>query len=138
MCSFFIGTLGQKKTHTLQEYLSKYANQAGITRLTAVDEWLILSKRNFKFDLGDVLLLPSAEDGSKEKLIRGQKSVISKMSFCQNVDSRILILSVCLHVNLLGLPVGLRHMMTGVPDPWLSMLMAGLKAEEDAEDGWLA
>lgn len=58
----------------------------------AVDEWLILSKRNFKFDLGDVLLLPSA--------------------------------------------VGLRHMMTGVPDPWLSTLRAGLKAEEeDAMEG---
>lgn len=60
----------------------------------AVDEWLILSKRNFKFDLGDVLLLPSA--------------------------------------------VGLRHMMTGVPDPGLSTLRAGLKAEEDAVEGWLA
>lgn len=57
-----------------------------------MDEWLILSKRNFKFDLGDVLLLPS---------------------------------------------VGLRHMMTGVPDPWLSTLRAGLKAEEDAIEGWL-
>lgn len=59
-----------------------------------MDEWLILSKRNFKFDLGDVLLfLPS---------------------------------------------VGLGHMMTGVPGPWLSQLMAGLKAEEEEEvDGWL-
>lgn len=34
------------------------------------------------------------------------------------------------------LPVGLRHMMTGVPDPWLSTLRAGLKAEDDTE-GWL-
>lgn len=58
----------------------------------AVDEWLILSKRNFKFDLGDVLLFTS---------------------------------------------VGLRHMMTGVPDPWLSTLGAGLKAEEEETDGWL-
>lgn len=58
-----------------------------------VDEWLILSKRNFKFDLGDVLLFTS---------------------------------------------VGLRHMMTGVPDPWLSTLREGLKAEEDAIEGWLA
>lgn len=58
-----------------------------------VEEWLILSKRNFKFDLGDVLFFPS---------------------------------------------VGLRHMMTGVPDPWLSTLRAGLKAEEEAIDGWLA
>lgn len=55
-----------------------------------VGEWLILSKRNFKFDLGDVLLFPS---------------------------------------------VGLRHMMTGVPDPWLSTLAAGLKAEDEARDG---
>lgn len=31
-------------------------------RLTAVDEWLILSKRNFKFDLGDVLFFPSAKN----------------------------------------------------------------------------
>lgn len=55
----------------------------------AVDEWLILSKRNFKFDLGDILLfLPS---------------------------------------------VGLGHMMSGVTGPWLSQLMAGLKAEEDEE-----
>lgn len=38
----------------------------------------------------------------------------------------------------LGLPVGLRHMMTGVQDPWLSMLSAGLKAEEEAMGGWLA
>lgn len=59
----------------------------------AVDEWLILSNRNFKFDLGDVLFLPS---------------------------------------------VGLRHMMTGVPDPWVSTLREGLKAEEDAMEGWLA
>lgn len=44
-----------------------YANQTGFMRLTAVDEWLILSKRNFKFDLGDILLLPSAEDGHKER-----------------------------------------------------------------------
>lgn len=29
-------------------------------------------------------------------------------------------------------------MMTGVPDPWLSTLRAGLKAEEDAIEGWLA
>lgn len=57
----------------------------------AVDEWLILSNRNFKLDRGDVLLFPS---------------------------------------------VGLRHMMTGVPDPWLSTLGAGLKAEEEM-DGWL-
>lgn len=27
--------------------------------------------------------------------------------------------------------------MTGVPDPWLSMLRAGLKAEVDVMDGWL-
>lgn len=59
-----------------------------------MDEWLILSKRNFKFDLGDVLLFTSA--------------------------------------------VGLRHMMTGVPDPWLSTLREGLKAEEDAIQGWVA
>lgn len=58
----------------------------------AVDEWLILSKRNFKLDLGDVLLFPS---------------------------------------------VGLRHMMTGVPGPWLSMLAAGLKADEEDMVGWL-
>lgn len=57
-----------------------------------MDEWLILSKRNFKFDLGDVLFFPS---------------------------------------------VGLRHMMTGVPDPWLSTLREGLKAEEEAVEGWL-
>lgn len=56
----------------------------------AVDEWLILSNRNFKFVLGDVLPFPS---------------------------------------------VGLRHMMTGVPDPWLSMLRAGLKAEVEVMDG---
>lgn len=36
-----------------------------------------------------------------------------------------------------GLPVGLRHMMTGVPDPWLSTLREGLKAEEEAVEGWL-
>lgn len=59
-----------------------------------VDDWLILSKRNFKFDLGDVLLFTSA--------------------------------------------VGLRHMMTGVPDAWLSTLREGLKADEDAIEGWLA
>lgn len=41
-------------------------------------------------------------------------------------------------VKTVGLPVGLRHMMTGVPDPWLSTLRAGLKAEEDAIEGWLA
>lgn len=29
-------------------------------------------------------------------------------------------------------------MMTGVPDPWLSTLREGLKAEEDAIEGWLA
>lgn len=34
--------------------------------LTVVDEWLILSKRNFKFDLGDVLVLPSMEYGSRK------------------------------------------------------------------------
>lgn len=36
-----------------------------LVRLTAVDEWLILSKRNFKFDLGDALLvLPSDKRGN--------------------------------------------------------------------------
>lgn len=36
-----------------------------LVRLTAVDEWLILSKRNFKFDLGDVLVfLPSDNRGN--------------------------------------------------------------------------
>lgn len=58
-----------------------------------MDEWLILSKRNFKFDLGDVLLFTS---------------------------------------------VGLRHMMTGVPDPWLSTLREGLKVDEHVMERWLA
>lgn len=58
----------------------------------AVDEWLILSKRNFKLDLGDVLLFPS---------------------------------------------VGLRHIMTGVPEPGMSTLREGLNADEDDIDGWL-
>lgn len=35
----------------------------GPVGLTAVDEWLSLSKRNFKLDLGDVLFLPSAKRG---------------------------------------------------------------------------
>lgn len=56
---FLMGSMGQE--NVLQEHLSKDANRAGTPRLTAVEEWLILSKRNFKFDLGDVLLLPSAE-----------------------------------------------------------------------------
>lgn len=40
--------------------------------------------------------------------------------------------------KIVGLPVGLRHMMTGVPVPWLSTLREGLKAEEDAIEGWPA
>lgn len=81
-----------------QQALSLHCARLGFFRSTqsyseVVDEWLILSKRNFKFDLGEVLVFPS---------------------------------------------VGLRHMMTGVQDPWLSMLSAGLKAEEEAMGGWLA
>lgn len=56
----------------------------------AVD-WLSLSKRNFKLDLGDVLLFKS---------------------------------------------VGLRHMITGVPDPWLSTLSEGLYTGVRATEGW--
>lgn len=29
-------------------------------------------------------------------------------------------------------------MMTGLPDPWLSTLRDGLKAEEEDIEGWLA
>lgn len=36
-------------------------------------------------------------------------------------------------VVLACLPVGLGHMMTGVTGPWLSQLIAGLKAEEEEE-----
>lgn len=46
--------------------------------------------------------------------------------------------TVYLWTSLFSLPVGLRHMMTGVPGPWLSIPIAGLKAEEDAVEGWLA
>lgn len=70
--------------------LCKFVKSEPRSYSEAVDEWLILSKRNFKLDLGDVLPFPS---------------------------------------------VGLRHMMTGVPEPWLSTLGAGLKAEET--EGWL-
>lgn len=59
-----------------------------------VVEWLILSKRNFKFDLGDILLFTS---------------------------------------------VGLRHMMRGVAEPWLSTLREGkgLNTDDEAMDGWV-
>lgn len=40
--------------------MTDYSSVHKAAGLTAVDEWLILSKRNFRFDLGDVLLfLPS-------------------------------------------------------------------------------
>lgn len=77
---------------------------SGIARLTAVDEWLILSKRNFKFDLGDVLLLPSAKCGwrkcrkeRKEELIREQKSFIHSFCLMLTVGSKY---HLCLHVKL--------------------------------------
>lgn len=68
------------KTTKLLTIINTHANQTGFMRLTAVDEWLILSKWNFKFDLGDVLLLPSAEDGHKER-IAYRRTKFSKFAF---------------------------------------------------------
>lgn len=45
---------------------------------------------------------------------------------------------VVLYREMTGLPVGLRHMMTGVPDTGLSTLRDGLKMDEDVMEGWLA
>ncbi len=77
----------------------------------------------------------------KEKEKKGRKcslesknlSYLSKLT--EGTENSTLCVSVC---EIAGLPVGLRHMMTGVPDPWQSTLRAGLKAEEDAIEGWLA
>lgn len=102
-----------------------------------MDEWLILSKRNFKFDLGDVLLFPSAEPSgvviNKNKKREENEKIFCHLSYSESLTRRFDFE----RVTNERLPVGLRHMMTGVPDPWLSTLRDGLKAEE-ARKGWLS
>lgn len=61
--------------------------QEYVLKLTVVDEWVILSKRNFKFDLGDVLFFPSAKD-KKETEMKGRKCSLENKNLHSTVRSK--------------------------------------------------
>lgn len=97
-----------------------------------MDEWLNLSKRNLRLDLGDVLFLPSEKrrhiDEETSGFLLDRSAVVRGRG-----GGRLQRCCRWFWVVLGCLPVGLGHMMTGVTGPWLSQLMAGLKAEEEDE-----
>lgn len=97
-----------------------------------MDEWLNLSKRNLRLDLGDVLLfLPSEE--RRWTVMRRQRAPYWMAQLWGEEEEEEGYENVAGGSGWFCLPVGLGHMMTGVTGPWLSQLMAGLKAEEEEE-----